>query len=403
MSRKVSIGAAIVLMLLAALVTFQITYVGLSNKYKKDLNSVIASQQLFSKLSMVDSYYHSLYIGELDEEELIDNTIRGYVYGTGDKYAYYLDREQYAELISDTNAEMQGIGVYVIFQNDVIEIISVMPDSPALEAGIEPGDLVVYVEGESVSEIGYNAAISKLKGEAGTYAEFTVLRGEELIDFRIKRGYVNEQTVMSRTLKSDPTIGIVKILSFDLGTPGQFKEACQNLIDGGAKKFIFDVRYNPGGDLRSIVEILDYLLPEGPIVRITDKDGNVVETYTSDASSLDLPICVLTNGSTASAAELFTSALKDYEKATVVGTNTYGKGTVQTIIPLSDGTGIGISYRLYCPPFSDNFEGVGVAPDVEVEPDESLAGKNIYKITDSEDNQLQKAVEILNKLSKGDN
>lgn len=397
MSKKVSIGAAIVLMLLAALVTFQITYVGLSNKYKKDLNSVIASQQLFSKLSMVDSYYHSLYIGELDEEELIDNTIRGYVYGTGDKYAYYLDREQYAELISDTNAEMQGIGVYVIFQNDVIEIISVMPDSPALEAGIEPGDLVVYVEGESVSEIGYNAAISKLKGEAGTYAEFTVLRGEELIDFRIKRGYVNEQTVMSRTLESDPTIGIVKILSFDLGTPGQFKEACQNLIDGGVGKFIFDVRYNPGGDLRSIVEILDYLLPEGPIVRITDKDGNVVETYTSDASSLDLPICVLTNGSTASAAELFTSALKDYEKATVVGTNTYGKGTVQTIIPLSDGTGIGISYRLYCPPFSDNFEGVGVAPDVEVEPDESLAGKNIYKITDSEDNQLQKAVEILNK------
>lgn len=397
MSKKVSIGAAIVLMLLAALVTFQITYVGLSNKYKKDLNSVIASQQLFSKLSMVDSYYHSLYIGELDEEELIDNTIRGYVYGTGDKYAYYLDREQYAELISDTNAEMQGIGVYVIFQNDVIEIISVMPDSPALEAGIEPGDLVVYVEGESVSEIGYNAAISKLKGEAGTYAEFTVLRGEELIDFRIKRGYVNEQTVMSRTLESDPTIGIVRILSFDLGTPGQFKEACQNLIDGGAKKFIFDVRYNPGGDLRSIVEILDYLLPEGPIVRITDKDGNVVETYTSDASSLDLPFCVLTNGSTASAAELFTSALKDYEKATVVGTNTYGKGTVQTIIPLSDGTGIGISYRLYCPPFSDNFEGVGVAPDVEVEPDESLAGKNIYKITDSEDNQLQKAVEILNK------
>ena len=132
-------------------------------------------------------------------------------------------------------------------------------------------------------------------------------------------------------------------------------------------------------------------------MRITDKDGNVVETYTSDASSLDLPFCVLTNGSTASAAELFTSALKDYEKATVVGTNTYGKGTVQTIIPLSDGTGIGISYRLYCPPFSDNFEGVGVAPDVEVEPDESLAGKNIYKITDSEDNQLQKAVEILNK------
>ena len=163
------------------------------------------------------------------------------------------------------------------------------------------------------------------------------------------------------------------------------------------KKLIFDVRYNPGGDLRSIVSILDYLLPEGPIVRITDKDGNVVETYESDADSLDLPMCVLTNGSTASAAELFTSALKDYKKATVVGTNTYGKGTVQTVIGLPDGSGIGISYRLYNPPFSDNYEGVGIAPDYEVEPDKSLEGKNIYKITDSEDNQLQKAVEILTK------
>ena len=397
MSKKISIGASVVLMLLAALVTFQITYVGLSNKYKKELNSVIESENLFSKLSAVDSYYRSLYIGDIDEETLVDETIRGYVYGTGDKYAYYLDREQYAELVSDTNAEMQGIGVYVIYQNDVIEIISVMPDSPALEAGIEPGDLVVYVDGESIAEIGYNAAVSKLKGEAGTYAEFTVLRGEELIDYRIKRGYVNEQTVMSHVLDSDPTIGVVKILSFDLGTPGQFKEACQTLLDGGVKKLIFDVRYNPGGDLRSIVEILDYLLPEGPIVRITDKDGNVTETYSSDANELDVPMCVLTNGSTASAAELFTSALKDYDKATVVGTNTYGKGTVQTIIPLSDGTGLGISYRLYCPPFSDNYEGVGIAPDVEVELDKSLEGKNIYKITDSEDNQLQKAVEILNK------
>ena len=397
MSKKISIGAAVVLMLLAALVTFQITYVGLGNKYKKELNSVVSAEQLFNKLSYVDSLYRQLYIGEIDEETLTDETIRGYVYGTGDKYAYYLDREQYAELVSDTNAEMQGIGVYVIYQNDVIEIISVMPDSPALEAGLEPGDLVVYVNGESVAELGYNAAISKLKGEAGTYAEFTILRGEELIDYKIKRGYVNEQSVMSHVLESDKTIGIVKILSFDLGTPDQFKEACQDLIDKGVKKLIFDVRYNPGGDLRSIVSILDYLLPEGPIVRITDKDGNVVETYESDADSLDLPMCVLTNGSTASAAELFTSALKDYKKATVVGTNTYGKGTVQTVIGLPDGSGIGISYRLYNPPFSDNYEGVGIAPDFEVELDKSLEGKNIYKITDSEDNQLQKAVEILTK------
>ncbi len=397
MSKKISIGVAVVLILLSALITFQITFVALSNKYKNDLNEMAETQRLYEKLAYVDSLYRSLYIGEIDDETLVDEMLRGYVYGTGDKYAYYLDREQYAELVSDTNAEMQGIGVYVIYQNDVIEVINVMPESPALEAGVEPGDLIVYVGGESVAEIGYNAAVSKMQGEAGTYAEFTVIRGEEMIDFRIKRGYVNEQTVMSRVLDSDETIGVIKILSFDLGTPQQFKDACSSLINGGAEKLIFDVRYNPGGDLRSIVEILDYLLPEGPIVRITDGDGNVVETYESDADELDVPMCVLVNGSTASAAELFTSALKDYDKAEIIGTNTYGKGTVQTVIGLPDGTGIGISYRLYNPPYSDNFEGVGIAPDYEVELDESLSNKNIYKITDSEDDQLQKAVEIINK------
>lgn len=396
MSKKISIGAAIVMILLAALITFQITFVAVGNHYKSELNEAYESQKLFAKLSAIDSLYRNYYIGELDEETLIDETLRGYVYGTGDKYAYYLDKEQYAELVADTNAEMQGIGVTIIYQNELIEVVSVMPDSPALEAGVEPGDLVVYVGEESVAELGYTTAVKKLQGEAGTIAEFTVMRGEELIEFKIERGYVNEQTVMSHSLDSDPTVGVVKILSFDLGTPSQFKEACEELIKNGAARFVFDVRYNPGGDLRSIVEILDYLLPSGPIVRITDKDGNVVETYESDEASLDYPMCVLTNGSTASAAELFTSALRDYEKATVVGTNTYGKGTVQTVIGLADGTGVGISYRLYCPPFSDNFEGVGIAPDVEVTLDESLAGKNIYKITDSEDNQLQKAVEILN-------
>ena len=181
MSKKITIGTSAVLMLLAALVTFQITYVGLSNKYKKELNSVVEGQELYSKLSAIDEIYRSLYIGEIDEEKLVDETIRGYVYGTGDKYAYYLDREQYAELVADTNAEMQGIGVYVIYQNNVIEIISVMPDSPALEAGLQPGDMIVYVGDEAVADIGYNAAISKLKGEAGTIAEFTVVRDGELI------------------------------------------------------------------------------------------------------------------------------------------------------------------------------------------------------------------------------
>ena len=394
MSKKISIGTAVILMLLAVLVTFQLTFVALSNKYQSELNELTISQDMYAKLAAVDELYRTLYIGDIDEETLTDNLIRGYVLGTGDKYAYYLDEEQFAEMMASNNAELQGIGIMVIYQNDLIEIISVMPDSPALDAGLEPGDIIAYVGGESVAELGYTAAVNRLQGEAGTLAEFTVQRGDELIDFSIERGYVNEQSVMYHVYEPDPTIGIVKILSFNLGTPEQFKSACEELIAGGVTKFVFDVRYNPGGDLESITEILDYLLPEGPIVRIVDAEGNEDVRY-SDASELDMPMCVLVNSSTASAAELFSSALQDYDKAELVGTVTYGKGTMQTIIRLADNTGIGISYRMYNPPYSDNYEGVGVQPDYVVEMDESVADKNIYKITDAEDTQLQKAIELL--------
>ena len=394
MSKKISIGTAVILMLLAVLVTFQLTFMALSNKYQSELNELTVSQDIYTKLAAVDELYRTLYIGDIDEKTLTDNLIRGYVLGTGDKYAYYLDEEQFAEMMASNNAELQGIGIMVIYQNDMIEIISVMPDSPALEAGLEPGDIIAYVDGESVAELGYTAAVNRLQGEAGTLAEFTVQRGDELIDYSIERGYVNEQSVMYHVYEPDPTIGIVKILSFNLGTPEQFKSACEELIAGGVTKFVFDVRYNPGGDLESITEILDYLLPEGPIVRIVDADGNEDVRY-SDASELDMPMCVLVNSSTASAAELFSSALQDYDKAELIGTVTYGKGTMQTIIRLADNTGLGISYRMYNPPYSDNYEGVGVQPDYVVEMDESVADKNIYKITDAEDTQLQKAIDQL--------
>lgn len=394
MSKKISIGTAIVLMLLAVLVTFQLTFIALNNKYRAELSDLAASEDMYSKLSQVDDLYRSLYIGTIDEEQLTDYLIRGYVAGTGDKYAYYLDKEQFAEMMADNAGEMQGIGVYVIYQNNVIEIISVMPDSPALEAGLQPGDLVVAVEGVSVEELGYTTAVNKMKGEAGTVANFTILRDGVTRDYSIKRGYVNEQTVMSRVYSEDSTVGIIKIVSFDKKTPEQFKAACEELLSGGCTRLVFDVRYNPGGDLDAITAVLDYLLPEGPIVRIVDAEGKE-EVISSDAEELDVPMVVLCNGSTASAAELFSCALQDYGKAELVGTQTYGKGTMQTIIRLPDNTGLGISYRMYDPPYSENYEGKGVTPDYEVELDESLADKNIYKITDAEDNQLKRAVEVL--------
>ena len=284
-----------------------------------------------------------------------------------------------------------------------LEVTGVMPDSPALEAGVLPGDLIVRVGDDLVSELGYYVAIDDMKGGEGTAAVFTALRADENgvydeLDFSIVRAHVTEQTVMYHRYAnadgSESAIGIIKILQFDAKTPEQFKAAVEDLTAQGVTKLIFDVRYNPGGELDSITDILDYLLPEGPIIRTVDREGNW-ETEYSNAASVDLPMAVIVNGNTASAAELFTSALKDYGKAVVVGTVTYGKGTMQSVIPLDDGSAISISTKMYYPPYSDNYEGIGVQPDVTVELAEELLDVNIYKITDAEDNQLQAAISTL--------
>ena len=404
MKKKISVGASIVLVLLAALLTFQVTFTVMSVKHREEMTAAYAHLESFNKLLEVDAMYRNLYVKDLDEDELIDGILAGYVMGSGDRFGAYYPAEEFQTYMDSLNGDMQGIGVNVIWSADygAIEIINVMPDSPALEAGVEPGDLIVYVgdEMESVADLGYYGALAKLQGKAGTTAVFTVARGkhyEETVSFSILRGYVTEQTVMYHVYALDSTVGVVKITGFDRATPGQFFHAVQTLLAGGCTRLVVDVRNNPGGELQAICSVLDYLLPSGPVIRTVDRDGNEEVVYYSDAKALDVPMAVLVNENTASAGELFCSALQDYDKAVIVGTQTYGKGSMQTIRQLSDGSGLSVTYRYYCPPFSDNYDGVGVAPDVVVEPAGAMLEKNIYKITDEEDNQLQAAVAELNK------
>ncbi|MBQ3179370.1 MAG: S41 family peptidase [Clostridia bacterium] len=426
MAKKISIGAAVAITLLGCLVTFQGTYIALYNRYEKkyaadsiqavtnalyqngtsggeasgvQLEADDFLNRAMNRLAEVDYLYRNYYIGEMDDEHLLDMILEGYVAGTGDDYAAYYNAEDFQSFMTDMEGEMAGIGINVIYNTDynVIEVLNVMPDSPALEAGVEIGDLIIYVgeEKEPVEVLGYNGAVAKLQGVAGTEAVFTVARGEnyqETVDFRITRAKITEQTVMSHVYEPDPTIGVIKITAFDSKTPEQFVAAVEDLTGPkGCDKLIIDLRYNPGGELSSIVTVLDYLVPEGPIIRIFDADGNQVDEYKSEGTELNIPMAVVVNGSTASAAELFTSTVRDYDKATIVGTTTYGKGCMQTTVPLTEGGAISVTYRMYSPPFSDNYHGIGIIPDVEVELDEALADKNIYKITDWEDNQLAAA------------
>ncbi len=394
---SIPLPAAIVLILLAALLTFQITYVSMQSTYQAALQESALSASAYEKLNYVDGLYRANYVGEIDETELSDYLIRGYIAGTGDKYASYMTADEFTSYMQESSGEMVGIGVHIIYNGEMgaLEVISVMRNSPALEAGVEPGDLIYMVGDESVAELGYYPAVAKMQGEKGTVAQFTVRRGEnyaEVVPFSIIRDLVEDTTVEYHMYEGD--IGIIRITDFAENTGDSVRVAVADLTSKGASKLVFDVRYNPGGALDGIVDTLDFILPEGPIIRIVDKEGNE-EVISSDARDLQIPMAVLVNGSTASAAELFTSALKDYDMATIIGTQTYGKGTMQRVVSLPDGSGLSLSIRMYNPPFSDNYEGIGITPHVVIELDEALQEKNFYKITDEEDNQLQTALKIL--------
>lgn len=397
MKKKYSIWVTVAVAVIAAIITFQITYIAVDSAYDAKLKNNSTSD-IERKLAEIMALYDEMYIGELDESGSLEAVIDAYV-ASVDKYGAYLTPEEYAERIADNNAEVDGIGVHVIYnaEHTCIEIVNIMPDSPAEKAGLLVGDLIVEVEGQSVQKIGYSPAIALVKGERGTYVKLTVRRGadyDETREFSVMRDKVTEQTVLHRVTKTDAKIGYIRILSFDNGTVGQFTAAVEDLRSQGCEKLVLDVRNNPGGLLNSVTAILDYILPEGPIVRLISKDGSV-ETIDSDENCLDMEMVVICNENTASAGELFTSAIKDYGLAKVIGTVTYGKGTVQQIRPLPDGDALSISYKMYSPPISDNYEGIGITPDIICEMEDDVANINIYKLSETEDTQLRRAIEEL--------
>jgi len=435
--RQVSLLTLILSILLAILFTFEITFLivmNISNKekaqmaedYKNQLDnykeqienkygdmdvfaSIIEmynalpednrSIELYYKLAMIDYYYRHQYANEIDEDKLLYYVLNGYVEGAGDKYGEYYTADDFKSITQENQGNTVGIGVYVNYSQEynAIKILSVMENSPAHKAGVKAGDVITYVDGESVSQLGYYVALEKVKGEEGTKVNLTLIRNGEEVSLTVTRAKVETETVFYHQYEYDKTIGVVRVIEFNNAVPKQFKAAIEDLMSKGVTSLVFDMRSNPGGTLTSVVEMLDYLLPEGDIAHVTDANGNVQKTYKSDASYLKgiEKMAVLTNENTASAAELFTCALKDYEKAIIVGTKTYGKGSMQTVYMLPDGTGLRLTTNKYNPPISENYDGVGIKPDIEIELSEALAGKSPFEYTDSDDNQLQKACEAL--------
>ena len=300
-----------------------------------------------------------------------------------------------------TTGEYCGIGAQISQDRltNVSTVIKVYKDSPAEEGGLLPGDILYKVDGQDVTAMDLEMIVDQqVRGEENTPVSITVYRNGEEVELSMTRRKLEIQTVEHEML--DDKTGYLEVTEFDTVTADQFKTGMDQLTSQGMERLVLDLRNNPGGELNAAVAMIDYLLPDGEtIVSIADKNGEG-ETYSSeDGHQMDIPVAILVNGNSASASEVFTGAMKDYDRATVVGTTSYGKGIVQNLIPLGDGSAIKITTAHYYTPSGFDLHGKGIEPDVAVELDEKLKTQAVVK--PEEDNQIQKAVEVLEgKLGK---
>ncbi len=393
--RSVSYFTFAISLILVAVLVFQITYLAVGQMYKRQLNSLLSNTFSDAKINEISQIYKENYIYDFTEEDILNGLVQGYIYGTGDRYGHYYTADEYKAYVEQLNDRSVGIGIIVGFNGDsnAIEVYRVYENSPADTAGIEQGDLIFSVDGSKVSDVGYTTATDLILGDVGKNVVLTVQKTDTMTtkDITVTR---NEYTATTVEYKLVSGIAYIKITNFYKNTATELKNAINDLKGQGAESIIFDVRDNGGGSLTSIVETLDYLLPEGIMFTIKDKKGNT-EVYKSDKASVDMPMVVIVDGNTASAAELFTSALMDYDKAVSVGEKTHGKGSVSTPFALSDGSHIYISTALYYPPKSDNFDGAGIIPDHKVSLSYEASRISLYKLSLEDDDQLKFAIELL--------
>ncbi len=349
------------------------------------------------KIQYINQIIESVYIFDYEEDDLIDSMVEGYVYGLGDPYSTYFNEEEYAKFMEATEGHYVGIGcvVSVDVKTNKITIVKPFENSPAMNAGIKAGDKIIAVDGREVTGEDLDLAISLMKGKENTEVVVTILRGpnNEEMDFTITRGEITIDTVNHEML--DDKIGYIQITGFDEVTSNQFHEAYNQLNDDNMESLIIDLRNNPGGLLNIVSEIADTILPEGVIVSTKDKNGRE-ESISSDARKIEIPLVVLVNENSASASEVLSGAIKDYKAGTIVGETTFGKGIVQRIFPIGDGTAVKITISEFFTPSGYALHGKGIEPDVVVdvsEEDAYAAGT----LPLEEDEQLQKAIEILTK------
>ncbi len=349
------------------------------------------------KLNLIDQTLKDFYFDDIDDSKVLDNIYKAYVNAYGDKYTVYYTADEYARIQESSNGAYYGIGV-VVRKNDDGTILVVEPydGAPGKEAGMRKNDVIVTVNGESVADQDLNSVVAKIKGDEGTTVNIGIRRdgSDDITELTVTRRKVEIKTVAYEML--DDSVGLITISEFDKVTAQQFKEAYAQLETLGMKGLVIDIRSNPGGLLNVVVDMLDEILPDGLIVYTEDKYGNRQEYNGSNPDVIDVPLAVLVNGESASASEIFAGAVQDYGAGTIIGTQTFGKGIVQTIRRMSDGSAIKYTMAKYFTPKGQDIHGHGVTPDIVEELSDEF--NNLTEYDASKDNQLQKAIEVI----KGD-
>lgn len=364
-----------------------------SSKTVTSKNSEESLSEINTKITLLEAYIDKFYLEEVDKSAYAQGIYKGLIQSLKDPYSTYYTKEEYKAMQESTSGTYCGIGASVSQRADtgIITIVKPFEGGPAYKAGILPGDIIYKVEGKEVTGEDLTEVVAVMKGEKGTKVNITIVReGEsDYLEFELKRDEVEVQTIEFELLQDK--IGYISISEFDEVTAKQFRKALNQLEKQGMEGLVIDLRGNGGGRLDVVVDMLDRMLPKGMIVYTKDKNGEGEEYKSTNKEQFTKPLSILINDYSASASEVFAGAIKDYELGTLVGTTSFGKGIVQTVFPLQDGTALKLTIAKYYTPNGNNIHGIGIEPDIKVELDESLAQK--AKITKEEDNQLQKAIE----------
>lgn len=397
---KFAVGVVIGFLCACLVLVGTYVYLNTANNLKKQAEEASSEKLLDSatldKINVlkntIDDYYYKT---DVDIEDERNGIYKGLLDSLGDPYSVYYTEEELVKLMSDTQGVYYGIGAYVSLDNTIgmPRISGVIPGTPAEESGLAIDDIIYEVDKNSTQGLTLEEVVKMIKGEEGTLVHLTLIRGTSSsnLEIDVARAQIEVPTVNTRLL--DDGIGYLQITEFDDVTYDQFLEGMAELRGNDIKGLILDLRSNPGGNLSTVCDIARQLLPEGNIVYTMDRDGHRENYKCEGKNEIDIPVVVLVNKYSASASEILAGALKDYEKATLVGTTTYGKGIVQRIINLKDGTAVKLTVSSYYTPNGVNIHGIGIDPDVEIEYDpDSVDTENKM------DNQLEKGIEVLKKL-----